>query len=267
MRIFAINDQVLDKTLGFFIWFEKINEYHIELCRDIDEWDLPFILDHFARKKQWTIDQYYTHLFLSQRVIPSDRQNIGMILKENGLEEYDEVELFILADGRCAQDECYIKRVAYNELPEDIQNRLEKRIVTMTPIRDSMYLVSYVDGKIGTVLLNNMIPEKMEINQYRRLMGYFQRFNIKKSGSSITLGEYPGITYDKIYDQTDFWDISSQEILTFLTEHLMSTQDVIDTLDCSRQNVNDLVKRGKIQPLDINAKVQLFSKAEFQKLL
>lgn len=267
MRIFAINDQEIDKTLGYFIWFEKINEYHIELCEDIDEWDFPFILDHFARKKQWTVDQYYTHLFICQRIIPSDRQNLGMILKENGLEEYDEVELFVLADGRCAQDECYIRRISYEELPEAIRSRLEKRIVSLTLLKDSLYLVSYVNGKMGTVLLEGVILEKMDQRQYKRLLEYYQRFQVRKSGSSILLGENPGITYDQVYARTDFWNITSEDMLTFAVEQMMSTQDVIDTLDCTRQNVNDLVKRGKIHPLEINAKVQLFSRSEFQKLL
>ena len=42
---------------------------------------------------------------MQQRIVPTDRQNLGEILRDNGLKEYDEFELLMLATGRCAQDD------------------------------------------------------------------------------------------------------------------------------------------------------------------
>lgn len=41
---------------------------------------------------------------MQQRIAPTDRQNLGQILKDNGLDEYDEFQLLMLANGRCVQD-------------------------------------------------------------------------------------------------------------------------------------------------------------------
>lgn len=43
--------------------------------------------------------------------MPPERQNIGQILRANGLKEYDEFPLLLKNDGRCCQDECYIVKV------------------------------------------------------------------------------------------------------------------------------------------------------------
>ena len=79
MKIYAIIDDDEKKELAYFIYYEKINECYIEIRDDVDVWDLPFILEHFVRNGKRTVDPYHTLLWLRQRVVPSDRQNIGMI--------------------------------------------------------------------------------------------------------------------------------------------------------------------------------------------
>lgn len=48
-------------------------------------------------------------MWVRQRIVPPDRQNIGQILKANGLEEYDEFSLLMFGSGRCAQDDYCFK--------------------------------------------------------------------------------------------------------------------------------------------------------------
>ncbi len=84
------------------------------------------MLDSYVRRSQWTIGMDDTRLFISQRIVPQDRQNIGMVLKDNGLEDYDEAKLFVLSDGRCAQDECYIKQISEEEVDESVRKRRER---------------------------------------------------------------------------------------------------------------------------------------------
>lgn len=66
----------------------------------------------------------------------------GQVLKENGLDFYDEYELLMLADGRCAQDDYYLVPVKLEELPEQNDARF-------FPIINKEELFKSVEVQIG----------------------------------------------------------------------------------------------------------------------
>ncbi len=126
MKIYVIrnNEDSPLKDLGYLFFFTE-NMFYIELPKDINEWETPLILSSFVKKKQYTVGAYFTNLWVQQRIIPIDRQNLGQILKDNNLKEYDEFQLLVLANGRCAQDEYYITEISEDELPLEIKERLK----------------------------------------------------------------------------------------------------------------------------------------------
>ena len=109
MRIFAIKDDTLSQeiVLGYLIYYENAKAFYIELPDDADPWETPLLLSSFVKRGERSVSSYWSRLWVQQRIIPRDRQNIGQVLKENGLKEYDEFQLLMLTMGRCAQDECY----------------------------------------------------------------------------------------------------------------------------------------------------------------
>ena len=106
LKIFAVkSDHTQDKALAYLLYYEKAKQFYIELPPDADEWDTPLILSSFVKRGHRTVNAYWSNVWVQQRIIPSDRQNIAEILRANGLDSYDEYELLVLADGRCAQDD------------------------------------------------------------------------------------------------------------------------------------------------------------------
>lgn len=126
MKIYVIRNSEDNslKDLGYLFYFTE-NMFYIELPKDINEWETPLILSSFVKKKKYTVGAYFTELWVQQRIIPIDRQNLGQILKDNNLKEYDEFQLLVLANGRCAQDEYYITEISEDELPLEIKERLK----------------------------------------------------------------------------------------------------------------------------------------------
>ena len=59
-------------------------------------WETPLILSSFLKKGQKTINAYWSRIWVQQRIVPSDRQNLGMILRDNGLDFYDEYKLLTM---------------------------------------------------------------------------------------------------------------------------------------------------------------------------
>ena len=109
LRIFAIKDDTLSQksVLGYLIYYENAKAFYIELPDNADPWETPLLLSSFVKRGERSVSSYWSRLWVQQRIIPRDRQNIGQVLKENGLKEYDEFQMLMLTMGRCAQDECY----------------------------------------------------------------------------------------------------------------------------------------------------------------
>lgn len=53
-----------------------------------------------------------------------------------------------------------------------------------------------------------------------------------------------------------------EELELFIKEELVNTADVMQMLNCSRQNVFDLIKRGKLRPVKETPKERLFLKSD-----
>ena len=261
MKIYAIRDNTIDrnKDLGYFFYCEGAGECCIEINENVDEWELPFILEHFARDKQLTVDEYHTKLFISQRIIPSDRQNIGMILKNNGLDEYDEIKLFILADGRCCQDECYIKPISREEVSAGVKKRMNHRLISFMLTQSDMIMMSFANGEIGMVNI-----EKVRKN-YGWMREYMERLSLAEPsscGASLKITERVHVVSEKLYEESEILPVNLNEVSSFLSGNFLTTAQVCDELNCTRQNVNDLAKRGKLNPVNWGGDALLFDRRE-----
>lgn len=129
MRVFAIKDETLpaDRILGYLIYYQQARAFYIELPENGDPWETPLLLDGFLKRGETGVGSYWSRMWVQQRIVPPDRQNIGQILRENGLTEYDEFSLLLLSQGRCAQDDCYLEEISAKELPKELEAGWRKK--------------------------------------------------------------------------------------------------------------------------------------------
>lgn len=101
MRIFAIRAEhdPSNTDIAYLFYYEKEKRFYIELPDDADLWNTPLILSSLLKRGERTVNSYWSKIWVQQRIIPSDRQNLGQILKENGLDSYDEFKLLVLSEG------------------------------------------------------------------------------------------------------------------------------------------------------------------------
>ena len=148
MIVFEIRDKAQKgRLLGYLFYYEKSKRFFSELLEDTDEWTCPFIFSGFVKKGNYSIDSIWSGKFVNQRIIPQDRQNLGSILRENGLKEYDEFKLLQLSEGRCAQDELYLVRIQDKDIIPEVQNRLDKKVLDVMALEDYKALVFFRDKK------------------------------------------------------------------------------------------------------------------------
>ena len=112
MLKFAIKNAYYEgKIVGYLYYNEECQEYEIEIPKMVRSFEAPFIISDFIKNGQFKIGKEWSYRWVSQRVIPPERQNIGQILKANHMKEYNEFSFLLKNEGRCCQDECYIEKV------------------------------------------------------------------------------------------------------------------------------------------------------------
>ncbi|SKA99825.1 hypothetical protein SAMN05443428_13820 [Caloramator quimbayensis] len=60
---------------------------------------------------------------------------------------------------------------------------------------------------------------------------------------------------------------SKEELKKFLSEEIINTAEAVQILNCTRQNIDDLVKRGKLVPIKIFPRDRLFFKSDILERL
>ena len=197
----------------------------------------------------------------------SKRQTEYRRLKENGLEEYDEVRLFILADGRCAQDECYIRSITPEKLPERIKQRREKRMIAAVKTCRGKCLVCFGDEKVGMFNAEEYCGTHEKFSHLRKYAALLTELKKNAVGSELRFDNGDGIPYTEVYSSADMLPVKLDSLQRLAAESIFTAAEMAEGLGCTRQNINDFIKRGKIVPIDIPGKRVLFSGGDFMKLM
>ena len=266
MRIFAIKDETMpeDQILGYLIYYENARAFYIELPDDADPWDIPPILSSFVKRGERSIGSYWSRIWVEQRIIPQERQNIGQILKENGLKEYDEFSLLLLSMGRCAQDDCYLEEIPVGDFPQLLRERWNYKIEDVVPMEVPRLLIFFRNGEVRVADMQVLAGERsfIAIAPYLASQERFMKVEVQTDGYGVTWNETASISDRKLYEIGVPVPLSLQDFCHFVQYRLISTSETCRILDCSRQNIDDLTRRGKLHPVRMDAKNKLFLKNE-----
>ena len=275
MKAYAIRDASIDKErdLAWLLYYEEERAFHIEICDDVDEWDVPLILSSFVRRGKRALDPYWSRMWVEQRIVPPDRQNLGMILKENGLQEYDEHKLLVLADGRCAQDECFIKPLKAGSLPPELVRRLGLTLSCVLA-RPDHTLLFFRDGLItgitDSALSDPAVWEPFHSSREslsRRLELYRERLSaltLQPGGHGVILGEDRYLSADTLRERSTVLPVTTQDFKAYIRQELIDTASAAALMGCTRQNIQDLVRRGKLRPVVTLTNNFLFLRSELR---
>lgn len=112
-------------------WDQKRNTGTISIAPHAAPEALPFSLALIAEHGSRTLDADQTRRWIEERVVPASRQNLGQVLNAHGLDHYDPLELLIAHEGRCAQDDYYIKEVGESSASDEASLQAGRLFRTM----------------------------------------------------------------------------------------------------------------------------------------
>lgn len=111
MSRYAIKRNNKNKIVAILNYDEQTKKYTIDIPEDVSDREAPFMISLFLKKGIRSVDSDWSLRWVQSRIIPNSRQNIGEILRVNGMHSYDEHKLLLKNEGRSCQDEFYIEHI------------------------------------------------------------------------------------------------------------------------------------------------------------
>ncbi len=276
MRIFAIRDDYIfedddmsrnHKDLAYLFYYEKDKLFFTELPENADPWETPLLLSSYAERGLKTVGSYWSLRWVQQRIVPPDRQNIGMVLKDNGLKEYDEFGLLMLAMGRCAQDDCYLVEISEKDLPEEIRARTKHRIDNVLPLEGLEILVFFRDGSIKKCDMTEYFDAHPEFRILTTKRDFFEAVKPQTGGYGVTWDVNLNISDMELNQLGTDIGLTADAFKSFATRNIINATEAGEILGCTRQNINELVKHEKLTPLKSWERNTIFLKSDVEKRL
>ena len=269
MRIFAIRDESdpSNTDIAYLFYYEHGNHFYIELPDDADPWHTPLILSSILERGARTVNSYWSRVWVQQRIVPRERQNIGQILKDNQLDAYDEFKLLLLSEGRCAQDDYYIAEIPSGDLPGGFAARFSRRLEDAVPLSGRTLLVFFRSGETKLCELTGILQSDRRFSPLLKNDAYFAAMDIQPGGYGISWDDELVITDSELYRIGQDIPLTQDDFASYVQMRIITTAEAADMLHCSKQNISDLIRRGKLHPVRETPKSRLFLKSEISKRL
>ena len=269
MKTFALRDEADDRRsdLAYLMCYERTRAFYLELPDGADPWGLPFILHEFAARGQTTVDAPWSLRWVRSRLVPTERQNLGEVLRVNGLEEYDELRLLTLTEGRCAQDSCYLVPVRQQGLPAWLADRQRTRLADAYALPGFRVLALFKDGLTRVVALDEATSETPARARILSDVETFGRMEVAEGGRGVCWGSLLAVDAKALRSAGVEVPLSAADVAAIAADALMETREVAAALSCTRQNVSDLVRRGRLTPVKQTPRGPLFLRRDVRALL
>lgn len=264
MRRFALRDAANEDAgiLALLECYEREKWFYFEMPPQADPWQLPFVLHEFAQRGEFTVDAQWTLRWVQSRLVPTERQNLGEVLRTNGLDIYDELRLLVLTGGRCSQDDCYLVPLGEGQLPSWYRERLASRALDIYPLERFRILVSFRDGSMALCDMRNILAGERTFARVLEDETVFCRAILQPGGHGVRWGTKLLVSSDTLRRRGRSVALGASDIADLIRQATLETSEVTELLGCTRQNVSDLVKRGKLVPLKTSARGLLFLRSD-----
>ena len=267
MKAYAIYDEDVEVKcpIGYLYYYDKCNEFIIELSSELDRWNTPLLFSSYVENNIYTIPKAASLLWVKERVIPSGRQNIGSILKNHKMKQYNEMKLLELSGGRCSQDNCYIKKVEYEDITLEIRKRSEDNVLECFTSGEHDVICLFEDDTVRRVDLTKLIEINGKIAAVLKNEAVFLSVKVGVGGYSIVFNETIEIEKWILKKAGTKINISVKDFYHFTRENIVDTAKACEILGCSKQNLTYLINKGKLKPIKPNLKENLFFRGDVER--
>ena len=259
MKIFEIYDNENVLSIGVLLYYEKEKTFIIELQEYLDEWNAPLLFSSLVKRGIYSVPRNLSLTWVQGRIIPPGRQNISSILSTHKLKEYDEMKFLEISEGRCSQDNMYIRKLEV--IPPFLEERMNHNLLDCTPIGNHNLLCFFRDNTVKKISLTEFTTytgiDKVLANDL-----LFKSCRLGTDGFYITFNNSIDIPSWTLYEKGQLVPIEYEDFLSFINNNLVDTSASCALLECSRQNLAYMVGQDQLHPVKENVKGNLYLKKD-----
>ena len=141
---------------------------------------------------------------------------------------------------------------------------LTVKIIDAVPLEDAIVLAFFEDGKVKKYDIKKLIPDYPEFNALLD-PALFNQMHVEPGGYGISWTSELDCSEGEIYNDGVDIPLSYSDFSRFAERNLISTKDAASILNCSKQNIDDLVRRGQLHPIKYNMRYNLFYRSEVER--
>lgn len=164
----------------------------------------------------------------------------------------------------CIPSEKYpdLRMISEKDIPKEFVKRNQQKVEDVIPLPENQLLVFFRDGCVKKHDLVQLASTDKRFAPVLQNENTFRAVNVETDGYGICWGENLCIECGKLYAAGKKVPLSMEEFKCFVRERVVDSAEAAEELACSKQNVDDLAKRGKLHPIKEGAKYRLFLKSE-----
>jgi len=268
VKIYSIRNEYIkgDNLVGYLCYYQSDRTFGLELKEGLGPVEMTMFLEAFAGKNIYSVDPYWSGRWVQERIVPTDRQNLGAILRDAGLKEYDPHRLLVLASGRCAQDDLFISPVREDELEPWARERFSKRLSAAIPLSNGRMMMTIKDKSTYLVQLKPLMENDAGLKRILSDELQFQSLKLITGGTGITFGEGLYLMKDALMTQATPGLVDANDWKKIVIETVMDTAKICETYGVSRQYVNRLVSEGTLSSLPLSGRSQVFLRPDVERI-
>ena len=143
--------------------------------------------------------------------------------------------------------------------------RYAKKVEDVIPLNNNSLLVFFRNGEVKRCDINNLKKDDRFFKPVLASKALFDRVSVQTGGYSIYWGENAVIPDSVLYDIGINIPLCMDDFISFLANRVISTAEAAKLLNCTRQNISDLVARDKLHPVKTEDKIKFFLKSEIMQ--
>ena len=105
----------------------------------------------------------------------------------------------------------------------------------------------------------------MECQPYVAQEKRFHAVEVQPDGYGVMWSDRAMISDRELYGKSENIPLSLEDFIGFVQHRIVNANEACQLLGCSRQNIDDLMKRDKLHPIRKDAKYKLFLKSEIMQ--
>lgn len=148
------------------------------------------------------------------------------------------------------------------EMPKEILQRDRKKVEEVVPLRENQLLVFFRDGSVKKCDIWELAGKDIRFKPILNHETLFCTVEIQTGGYGVCWGENLLLTYPVLYESGIGVPISMWDLKQLVAYRVVNTAKTAEILDCSRQNINDLIHRDKLHSVKSDQTSNLFLKGE-----